>query len=252
MVSIKNREEIEIMREGGRLLSQLSKELAEQIKPGITGLDLNAWVEQFAAQHQATPSFLNYRGYPKALCVSINDQVVHALPTNEPFREGDVVALDVGLKYRGLHLDMAFTQGVGGIGEQAQRLIQATRRALKKGVRAARAGALLSEIGRAMEEEVKREGFTIVRQFTGHGIGRDLHEEPSVPSYEDSPPALARLVLPKGATLALEPVVTAGGEEVLTAPDGWTVRTKDGSLSAHFEVTILVGDEEGEILTPLP
>jgi len=252
MIAVRDKAEIETMREGGRLLSLLADQLASLVVSGRTGVELDALVREFAQSHQASPSFLGYRGYPASLCVSVNDRIVHGVPDDLPFREGDIISVDVGLRYRGFHTDMAFTKGVGRVSLEAQTLMEATCWALKEAVGVIRPQVKLLEIAQAVEREIRKRGLTVIRQFTGHGIGRELHEEPIVPNHTQIPPSLGELALPEGAVVALEPIVTTGRGEVENLKDGWSTRTQDGALVAHFEVTVLVGPKGGEVLTPLP
>ncbi len=249
---VKNEEELEKIKEGGRLLSQLARRLSSLIRPGETGLHLDEVMRALAQEVGGQPSFLGYRGYPAALCVSINHQVVHSIPTGQPFREGDLVSVDLGLFYQGFHTDMAFTQGVGEVSEEAERLLETTRRALEAGLQTLRAGVKIREVSAAIEAEVKKGGFRVVSQLTGHGLGRELHEEPLIPNFAHPPASLGEQSLPAGLLVALEPIVTSGSGEIVTLRDGWTVETKDKALACHFETTALVGPAGTTVITPLP
>lgn len=246
-VSIKTAREIDLMREAGRLLEKVHNELAKVIRPGISTWEIDHIGEKLIRDLGCIPSFLNYQGYPASICVSVNDEVVHGIPSkNHILREGDIVSLDAGLIYKGFHSDAARTHAVGKISPQAQQLIEVTRQSFFEGIKMAREGCHLHDISNAIDAYVSRFGYGIVRDLVGHGIGTSLHEDPQIPNFAQRRKGVR---LQAGMTLAVEPMINAGGWEVDFLNDGWTVVTRDGSLSAHYENTILVTDGEPEILT---
>jgi len=236
------------MRRAGRIVAEALALLAERIRPGITTAELDALAHRFIVGHDATPSFKGYRGFPASLCVSINEEVVHGIPGQRVLREGDIVSLDVGAIYHGYHGDAAITVGVGKIGEEAQRLLEVTKGALAAGIAAARAGNRVGDISWAIQNYVESRGYGVVREYTGHGIGSQMHEDPQIPNFGQ--PRRGPLLRP-GMTFALEPMVTIGDGRTRVLSDNWTVVTLDGQLSAHFEHTIAVTEDEPEILTRL-
>ena len=222
--------------------------LAEAVQPGIATGELDRIAEQEITRFGAKPSFKGYMGYPASVCVSLNEEVVHGIPSERVMREGDIVSLDVGAMLNGFHGDSAFTVGAGKISEEAQRLIDATRESLRQGIAQARVGARVGDISATVQSYADGVGYMVVRQYVGHGIGRDLHEDPQVPNFGEH----ARgPLLRKGMTLAIEPMLNAGGWETVQLDDGWTVVTADGSLSAHFEETIAITESGAEVLTAL-
>lgn len=246
-ITIKSSSEIEKMREAGRILAIVHEELEDYIRPGLSTYDIDQKGRKLIKSFHCEPSFLNYHGYPAAICVSVNDEVVHGIPTKKRIlSEGDIVSLDAGVIYKGFHSDAARTHGVGKISEEARRLIEVTRQSFFEGIKYAKEEHHLHEISKAIQDEVERNGYSVVRDFVGHGIGQNLHEAPEVPNFK----AKGRgVLLQKGMTLAVEPMVNAGAYEVWWLEDDWTVVTKDGSLSAHYENTILITDDEPEILS---
>ncbi len=250
-VSIKKPEEIKALLEGGRLLRAVLREVASLCRPGTTGEYLNEKAEALLKKAGMKPAFKGYGGdhgdpFPAALCVSANNAVVHGLPSEIPFKEGDIVGLDIGGVYKGLYTDTATTVPVGKVGENAEKLIEAARKALHAGVAAVKAGARTGDIGAAVEEAAKKAGFSVVRDLVGHGVGYAVHEFPPVPNYGKPGQGIE---LPEGAVIAIEPMLTAGEHAVDTADDGWTVITRDGSLSSHEEVTVAVTAKGALILT---
>ena len=246
-VSIKSEREIELMRESGRILSIVHTELAKMIKPGISTLDIDKRCYEIIRDFNCIPSFLNYQGYPASVCVSVNDEVVHGIPNkNRILKDGDIVKVDVGAFYHGYHGDSANTFACGNISEEAKRLIEATKESFYRGVANAVVGKRLGDVGSAVEEYNKSCGFSVVREFVGHGIGRDLHEDPNVPNFGTAGRG-PRLV--PGMTIAVEPMVNIGTYKVNTLSDDWTVVTADGSLSAHYENTVLITEGEPILLT---
>jgi methionyl aminopeptidase len=251
-IIIKSDEEIEIMREAGRITAKVLKILASYVKSGIRTEELDMIAEKEAKGLGAVPSFKGYRGYPASLCVSVNDEVVHGIPGKRILQDGDIVSLDFGVIYKGLQGDAARTVAVGVVGSEARKLMEITEGALKAGIAAAHGGNRLGDISAAIEEYAESRGYSVVREYTGHGIGRDMHEDPQVPNTTKSVLGLTRGVGPllrRGMTLAIEPMVNIGGWETKVDDNCWTVRTRDGSLSAHFEDTIAIMDGEPEVLT---
>lgn len=247
-IIIKSAGELAIMREAGRIVAVILDVLAREVRPGITTGKLDAVALEWFRKLGAKASFKGYRGFPASVCVSVNDEVVHGIPGNRVLNEGDIVAIDVGSIYNGFQGDGAVTVGVGRISKEAQALIDATRGALESGISAARPGAHLGDVSAAIQRYVEERGFSVVREYVGHGIGREMHEPPQIPNY--GTPGQGP-VLREGMTLALEPMVNQGDWRTKVQPDGWTVVTADGSLSAHFEHTIAITSGEAEVLTRL-
>lgn len=253
-LSIKSREDIEILREGGKRLAQILQMITEKVLPGISSLELDALARRLVADGGDTPSFLNYQAkgdkkkFPAALCVSVNDEIVHGLPSAEKvLREGDIVGIDLGLRHKGLCTDAAITVPVGAIDEVSQKLLEVTKQALACAIGRAHAGATTGDIGYAVESFVKTQGnFGIVRDLAGHGVGYAVHEEPFVPNYGKQGEGV---VLQAGMVLALEPMLTLCGEKIVLADDGFAYHTKDGSRSAHFEHTVVITENGAEVLT---
>ena len=245
-IIIKSDEEIALIREAGRAVGQVLQILAREAKPGVKGKQLDKIVRKEFAERGVTPTFLGYQGYPASVCISVNDEVVHGIPDQRELKAGDIVSIDLGATHKGFVGDAALTVGVGPISAEAQRLIRTTEKALNKGIAAARAGVPLGAVSHAIQMAVEGEGFAVVREYVGHGVGRAMHEDPQIPNFglaERGP------TLKKGMVLALEPMVNAGGWRTKRHSDGWTVSTLDGSLSAHFEHTIAITDGDAVILT---
>lgn len=250
MITIKNEEEIALMRESCRLLGIVHKELAGYLKPGISTLDVDTYGESLIRKLGGIPNFKNYNGYPASICVSVNDEVVHGIPRKDRIiKDGDIVSLDCGLIYKGYHSDAARTHAIGDVSPEVSQLIAATEQSFWDGIRMARSGNHLYDISNAIADSLLDGGYGIVRDLTGHGIGTRLHEDPSIPNF-----AMKRRgpKLKKGMTLAIEPMVNLGGDEVEWLDDNWTVVTADGTWSAHYENTILITDGEAEVLTLEP
>lgn len=248
-VSIKSAREIELMRESGKRLAEVHARLGEAIRPGMSTLEVDELGERLIRSLGGVPNFLHYHGYPASICVSVNDEVVHGIPKRTRIlKEGDIVSLDAGLIYKGYHSDAARTHAVGRITPEAQKLIDVTRQSFFEGIKAAREGMHLHDISAAIDAYVRPFGYGIVRDLVGHGIGTALHEDPEIPNFAQRRRGVR---LQAGMTLAVEPMINAGGWEVDFLKDGWTAVTRDGSLSAHYENTILVTDGEPEILTLL-
>lgn len=246
-VSIKSAKEIELMKEAGRILSEVLNRLEEIIEPGISTLDIDREGEKLIRSYNTIPSFLNYNGYPASICVSVNDEVVHGIPNKKHIlREGDIVSLDAGCIYKGFHSDAARTFAVGKISDEAQQLIDVTKQSFFEGIKYAKAGNHLYDISAAIDDYVSQFGYGIVRDLVGHGIGRELHESPQIPNFKQNRRGIK---LQAGMTLAIEPMINIGRPEVDWLDDDWTVVTEDGSLSAHYENTVLITDGEPVILT---
>ena len=246
-VTIKTAREIELMREAGRLLEKVHNELAEFIRPGISTLDIDRFGEKLIRSLGCTPNFLNYNGYPASICVSVNDEVVHGIPKKDRIlQEGDIVSLDAGLIYKGYHSDAARTHAVGRISPEAQQLIDVTRQSFFEGIKYAKAGNHLHDISAAISNYAQQFGYGVVRDLVGHGIGTHLHEDPQIPNF---PQKRRGIRLVPGMTLAIEPMINQGRADVEWLNDDWTVVTQDGSLSAHYENTVLITEGEPEILT---
>jgi len=251
-IIIKSDEELALMREAGRITARVLEVLTASVKPGMRTEELDPIAEREARRYGARPSFKGYRGYPANLCVSVNDEIVHGIPGKRVLKEGDIVSIDFGVIYKGFQGDAARSVGAGSVSPESKRLMETTAGALKAGIAAANAGARLGDISAAIEEYAESRGYSVVREYTGHGIGRAMHEDPQVPNSTKSVLGLARGIGPelkKGMTLAIEPMVNIGGWETKTDDNMWTVRTRDGSLSAHFEDTIAITDGAAEVLT---
>ena len=246
-VSIKSTREIELMREAGRLLEITHNEMEKALKPGMSTMDINRIGEEVIRSFGCIPSFLNYNGYPASICVSVNDEVVHGIPHKDHIiQEGDIVSLDAGLIYKGYHSDAARTHLVGECSPEAKKLVEVTKQSFFEGIKFAKAGHHLFEISAAIGDYAESFGYGVVRDLVGHGIGTHLHEDPQIPNFR---PRGRGLKLMPGLTLAIEPMLNAGSREVAWMDDDWTVVTMDGSLSAHYENTILITDGEPEILS---
>jgi methionyl aminopeptidase len=244
----KSEREIALMRQAGEIVARVLELLKTKVKSGVRTKELDNIAEQEVWKLGGIPSFKNYRGYPANLCVSINDEIVHGIPGHRMLREGDIVSIDFGAIYDGFQGDAAITIGIGEISTNALKLIEATEGALSEGIKAARTGARLGDISHAIQQHAESRGFSVVREYTGHGIGRNMHEDPLIPNY--GLPGTGPL-LKKGMTLALEPMLNIGGWQTKVAGDDWTVKTLDGSLSAHFEHTIAITDDVAEVLTAI-
>jgi methionyl aminopeptidase len=248
VITIKSDEEVRIMREAGRVVGEMLQILRDATKPGLVVKDLDKMVRKEYARRGVVPTFLGYAEppYPATVCVSVNDELVHGIPGSRVIKDGDIVSIDLGATYKGFVGDSALTFGVGEISTEAQRLIEVTEESLWRGIRTARAGVRLGVVSSTIGEYIESQGFGVVREFVGHGVGREMHEEPQVPNYG---PADRGPILRKGMVLALEPMVTVGDWRTKKHADGWTISTLDGSLCAHFEHTIAITDGEAEVLT---
>jgi methionyl aminopeptidase len=245
-IELKGPEEIALMRQAGRAVAEVLAILRQEIRPGLMLKKLDDTVRREFAKRKVVPTFLHYNGYPARVCVSVNDEVVHGIPDRRVLQEGAIVSIDLGATYNGFVGDAAITVGVGRISPEAERLVRVTEEALWQGIKAAKAGARLGQISAAIQAHAEGNGFAVVREYVGHGVGRSMHEDPQVPNF--GPPDRGPL-LEKGMTLALEPMVTAGDWQTKRDSDGWTVRTADGSLAAHFEHTIAITEGEAQVLT---
>ncbi|HEX76496.1 MAG TPA: type I methionyl aminopeptidase [Dehalococcoidia bacterium] len=248
MTVIKSSQEVAIMRQAGKIVAAVLQRLRQEVKPGIKTRQLDSVAVSELKRFGAKASFKGYQGFPAHLCVSVNDEIVHGIPGERLLNEGDMVSLDFGAFFKGFHGDAAITVGVGRISPQAQELLTVTEAALMAGIKAAHCGAHLGDVSAAIQNYVETRGFSVVREYSGHGVGRDLHEDPLVPNFGlrgEGP------LLQKGMTLALEPMVTAGDWRTRLDENRWTVLTADGSLSAHFEHTIAISDTKPEVLTLL-
>jgi len=246
-IIVKSAGEIAAMRRAGMVVASILKILSKKIRSGMTTGQLDDIAVRELTRYGAIPSFKGYRGFPATVCVSINEEIVHGIPGERVIQEGDIVSLDFGAIVDGFHGDAALTVGVGSISPQAKQLLQITKSCLEVGISVARAGAHLGDISAAIQHCAESRGFSVVREYTGHGIGREMHEEPQIPNF--GPPGQGP-VLRKGMTLAIEPMVNIGGWQTKVKDDHWTVVTADGNLSAHFEKTIAITDGEAEVLTP--
>ena len=247
-VNIKSSREIELMREAGRILSIVHDEIKKIIRPGITTLEIDTYAESLIHKMGCIPSFKGYEGFPASVCISINDEVVHGIPSRDRIlQEGDILSIDGGVIYKGFHSDAARTWAVGKISKEAEKLIKVTEESFYEGIKYAKEGYYLYDISKAIGEYCEARGYGVVRDLVGHGIGRELHEDPQVPNFKQDRKGMK---LREGMTLAIEPMITNGSYEVAwNEEDGWTVTTYDGSLSAHYENTILITKGEPEILS---
>lgn len=245
-IIVKSQNEISIMRESGRHLAEVLQMLVDAVRPGLMEIELDEIVRAEYKKRDLIPTFLGYYGYPATVCVSVNDKIVHGIPDKREFQEGDIVSIDLGCTYKGFVADSARTIGVGNIGPEKQKLIDVCQEALWRGIGASRGGARVGDIGHAIQTYVESEGLSIVREYVGHGVGRAMHEDPQVPNY--GTPGTGPVLRP-GMVIAIEPMVNIGTWQTRKESDNWTVRTKDGSLSAHFEHTLAITEGEAEVLT---
>jgi len=247
MIVLKTGRELKIMREACRISAEALKLAGSAVEPGVTTAELDKIAEKYILSQGATPNFKNYNGYPATACISINNEVIHGTPSKKRvIKSGDIVSIDLGAKFEGYHGDNAATFACGDISAEAKRLMDTTRESLYEGIAAAVSGGRLGDIGAAIQQYVEQRGYSVVRQFVGHGIGTQLHESPEVPNFGTHGRGIR---LMPGMTLAIEPMINAGHYDVKVMPDGWTVLTKDGSLSAHFEHTIVITPDGPQIMT---
>ncbi|MCX6763804.1 MAG: type I methionyl aminopeptidase [Candidatus Moranbacteria bacterium] len=255
MITIKTEKEIRAMREGGKRLTEIMDKIAEHIVPNTDTLSLDKLAEELVLAFGGTPAFKGYKNgigkpFPATVCISINEEVVHGIPKeNKIIHEGDIVSVDIGMKYQGLHTDMARAFSVGKISSAAQKLIEVTEQSFWEGIQNLAVGKMLSDYSRVVQKYAEANGFSVVRNLVGHGVGRQLHEDPSVPNYYNRKYSDIRLIA--GMTLALEPMINEGTSETVLGSDGWVFKTKDGKLSAHYENTVLITEKGVEVLTIL-
>jgi len=248
MITIKTKEELEIMREAGRILATALNKIAKMAKPGVTTLELDKAAEAFILSMGAKPGFKGYDGFPFSLCASVNENIVHGLPSNYALKEGDIVGLDLGILYKGYYSDMCVTVPVGKVSYEAKRLLDVTKKSLRLGIKKAKIGNTVGDIGNTVQRFVEDQGFGVVRDLCGHGIGRDLHEDPKIPNYGVRGSG-EKLV--EGMVICIEPMVTAGSYQLKKSTDGYGYATVDNSLAAHFEHTIVITKNGPKILTEL-
>ena len=249
-VTIKSEREINLMREAGKILAKVHEQLAQEVKAGMSSYEIDKICEEIIRSYDCIPSFLGYEGYPGSVCISINDEVVHGIPSKKRYIEnGDIVSLDAGLIYKGYHSDAARTHGVGEISPEAQRIIDVTKQSFFEGIKFAKPGNHLVDIARGVQTYAESNGYSVVRDLTGHGIGTHLHEAPEIPNFVQRRRGAK---MQKGMALAIEPMINEGTYDVYWLDNDWTVATADGKLSAHYENTIAITDDGCEILTMLP
>lgn len=247
MIVLKTGRELKIMREACRISAGALKKAGMAVEPGVTTTELDKLAEDYILSQGGVPNFKNYQGYPATACISVNNEVIHGIPSkNRKLKQGDIVSIDLGAKFGGYHGDNAATFACGDISPEAKRLMDITEQSLYKGIAAAVSGGRIGDISNAVQSFVEANGYSVVRKFVGHGIGTELHEAPEVPNFGTAGRGIR---LMPGMTLAIEPMVNAGGYDVKVLPDGWTVLTKDGSLSAHFEHTVVITGDGPKILT---
>jgi methionyl aminopeptidase len=246
MITYKTAEEIELLRISNLLVSKALAEVAKKIAPGISTLELDVIAEEFIRDHGAEPGFLGYRGYPKTLCTSINQQVVHGIPSSHVLKDGDIVSVDCGVLHQGYFGDSAYTFAVGTVSERVRLLLNTTREALFKGIEQATEGKRIGDIGNAVQEHCEKQKFSVVREMVGHGIGKGLHEAPEVPNYGKRGQGVR---LQQGMVVCIEPMINMGRREIIQDPDGWTIQTADKLPSAHFELCVAIGKNGADILS---
>ncbi|MEK7541188.1 MAG: type I methionyl aminopeptidase [Patescibacteria group bacterium] len=248
MITIKSTEEIEIMTEAGKILATVLSEVEKLVKPGITTIELDRAAEALILKHGAKPAFKGYDGFPYSLCASVNEEIVHGFPSERILKEGDIIGLDLGVFYKGYNSDMAVTVAVGEVSFEAKRLIIVTKKALKRGIKKVRPGNTIGDIGNTIQRYVEDQGLSVVRDLCGHGIGKDVHEDPKIPNFGVRHKGE---ILKEGMVICLEPMVTMGDWRLKKAKDGYGYATKDGSLAAHFEHTIAVTKKGARVLTEI-
>ncbi len=246
MVTIKSKHEIELMKKAGRITFDTLELIRQNVRPGITTHELDKMAERFIRSKGAVPSFKNYGGFPGTICASVNETIIHGFPSGYKLKEGDILSVDTGACYKGYHGDAARTFPVGKVSPEAQRLIDVTRECFFEGIKFAREGYRISDISRAIQNHAESNGYSVLREYCGHGVGHNLHEEPEIPNYVGSSRGVRIM---RGMTLAIEPMVNMGSKEIETLDDGWTVITKDGKLAAHYENSVLITAGEPFLLT---
>lgn len=248
MISTKTQEEIKVMAEGGKILAAVLKEIEKMAKPGITTLELDRAAEALILQHKAKPAFKGYEDFPYSLCASVNDVIVHGFPSKYVLKDGDIVGLDLGVKWKGYNTDMAVTVAIGNVTYEAKRLLAVTKKALRLGIKKARAGITTGDLGNSIQRYIEDQGFGVVRDLCGHGIGKNVHEDPLIPNYGQRHKGVE---LKEGMVICIEPMVTIGDYHMAKAADGYGFATKDGSLAAHFEHTITITRDGCKVLTQM-
>jgi len=246
MILIKTEEEIELLRNSNIMVSKTLAEIAGMIKPGVTTLSLDQCAEEYIRDNGGIPGFLNYKGYPKTLCTSVNSQVVHGIPSDYELKEGDIISIDCGIIYNGYYGDSAYTFAIGEIDDKVAELLRITKESLFKGIEAATEGKRLGDLGYAVQKHCEDAGFSIVREMVGHGLGKNLHEEPEVPNYGKRGKGI---MLKKGMVICIEPMINLGRKEIIQEKDGWTIRTADNKPSAHFEHAVAIDRERADVLS---
>ena len=246
MLYYKTHEEVELIRESSLLVSKTLAILAKEIKPGVTTLALDRLAEEFIRDHKGVPAFLNYKGFPNSLCISVNSQVVHGIPDNNELKEGDICSVDCGVLKNGFYGDSAYTFSIGEVDGKILRLLQVTKECLLNGIQAAVAGARLGDVSFAIQHHAESNGYSVVRELVGHGVGRQLHEKPEVPNFGKRG---SGIVLKEGLVIAIEPMINMGVKNVVHERDGWTVRTADNLPSAHFEHTVAIRKDKPDVLS---
>ncbi len=246
MIYLKTREEIELLRESNMLVAKTHGEIAKWVAPGVTTLKLDKIADEFIRDHGGVPAFLDYQGFPNSLCTSVNDQVVHGIPNNRPLKEGDVVSVDCGVLLNEYYGDSAYTYCVGEVSEDVKKLLDVTRASLYKGIEQAVEGKRVGDIGFAVQSYAENNGFSVVREMVGHGVGKNLHESPEIPNYGRRGNGVK---LKEGMVIAIEPMINLGKRHIIQEADGWTIRAKDNKVSAHFEHTVAVGKNAADILS---
>jgi len=247
-IPIKTPKEISLMREGGRILAKIMKELEKEVRPGITTKELENKAEELILKYGATPSFKGYQNYPATLCTSINEEIVHVVPSERILKEGDIISLDLGIFYKGFHTDMALTLPVGEVDPEVRRLIRVTKKALKRGIKKAKPGNTFGDIGNTIQRYIESQGFNVIRDLAGHGIGKELHEEPQILNYGKRKKGAK---IKEGMVFCIEPMVSMGDWRIKKTKDGFGYKTADNSLSCHFEHTIAITKEGPQILTKI-
>lgn len=248
MIKIKTEKEIEIMVQGGRILAQIMKEIASKVEPGVTTKYLDKVVENLVFKFKVRPSFKNYNGFPATLCVSVNEELVHCIPSDRELKSGDIISLDLGILYNGYHSDMAITVPVGEVSSEALRLIRTAKKALKRGIRKVRPGNTFGDIGNTIQRHTEDQGYSVIRDLCGHGIGKELHEDPEIPNYGKRKTGEK---IKTGMVFCLEPMIAIGNWQVKKSKDGYGFQMKDNSLCAHFEHTIAVTETGPKVLTDI-
>ena len=246
MITIKTPEEIKIMKEGGKILAKVLNEVAKMAKPGVTTKDLDRASEALILKHKGKPAFKGYHGFPAALCTSVNEEIVHVIPSDRTLKDGDVICLDLGVNYKGYNTDMAITVGVGKVSKESKKLISVTKKTLDLAVKFVKPGMMARDLGGFIEKYIEGKGFGVVRELCGHGIGKEVHEDPQLPNYFDEK---SKTVIKEGMVICIEPMVTVGDWRIKKSKDNYGFQTKDSSLAAHFEHTMVITKKGAEVIT---